>query len=82
MTVATLIPEGPLCVPQSARKSLRLQPVNRLDRKAPNKRMIPNPDTAARRHLDDWLPALQIHRQIDLDALCAPVDAEMAAIRH
>jgi len=79
MTVATLTSDVPLCIPQTVRTPLRLQPVNRLEMKVKNKRMIPNPDTAARRHLDDWLPALQIHRQIDLDTLCAPVDAEMAA---
>jgi len=76
MTVATLTLEGQLPIPYSVREQLRLKPGDRLDVAIENNRIVLNPAVIPDRELDDWLPALQVRRQLDLDALCAPVDMD------
>jgi len=80
MTVATLTTEGQLPIPPSVREQLQLKPGDLLDVTVEDRRIVLHPVTSPPfRQLDDWLPALQIHRTLDLETLCAPVDVnEMA----
>jgi len=74
METTTLTSKGQLVIPKLIRDALHLKSGTGLAVSTDGQRIVLEPISAKRRHLGDWLPALQVHRKVGKKALSAPVD--------
>jgi AbrB family looped-hinge helix DNA binding protein len=73
MDTTTLTSKGQLVIPKPVRDALHLKSGTSLSVTTDGERIVLEPIVPKRRHLADWLPALQVRRHISADELCAPV---------
>lgn len=73
MQTTTLTSKGQLVIPKPVRDALHLKSGTSLSVTTDGERIVLEPITSKRRHLADWLPALQIRRKISPKTLFAPV---------
>ncbi len=74
MAMTTLTSKGQLVIPKSIRTALHARPGTRFYVSIDKGRIVLEPNTSKSQALSDWLPALQIRRQISEADLIAPVD--------
>ena len=74
METTTLTSKGQLVIPKPVRDALHLKSGTSLSVTTDGERIVLEPISTKRRHLADWLPALQVHRKISTHDLFDPVD--------
>ena len=73
MQTTTLTSKGQLVIPKPVRDAMHLKSGTSLSVTTDGDRIVLEPISAKRQHLSDWLPALQVRREISQTDLCAPV---------
>lgn len=74
MSSTTLTSKGQLVIPKTIRETLRVRPGTRFAVTLENGRIVLEPTAAKTKRLSDWLPSLQVRRDIPDEDLIAPVD--------
>lgn len=74
METTTLTSKGQLVIPKPVRDALHLKSGTRLNVRTDGARIVLEPVSSKRLQLSDWLPSLQVHRQVSSAELNAPVD--------
>jgi len=74
MDTTTLTSKGQLVIPKAVRDALHLKPGTSLSVTTDGDRIVLEPISSKRRHLSDWLPAMQVRRKHSAKDLFDPVD--------
>ena len=70
----TLTSKGQLVIPKAVRERLQLRPGDVLRVSVSGRRIVLDAGPAKTLKVQDWLPGLQVTRDVDVDALCQPVE--------
>jgi len=73
MDTTTLTSKGQLVIPKAVRDALHLKSGTSLSVTTDGDRIVLEPISSKRRHLSDWLPAIQVKRRISDKNLFDPV---------
>lgn len=73
MATTTLTSKGQRVIPKAVRDALHLKPGTSLSVTTDGDRIVLEPISSNRRHLSDWLPAMQVRRKISDKHLFDPV---------
>lgn len=74
MEMATLTSKRHLLIPKAIRTALQMRPGARYSVTLHNGRIVLEPSAVKSKRLSDWLPAIQVRRQLDDAELSAPVE--------
>ncbi len=70
----SLSSKGQLVIPKAVRERLQLRPGDVLRVSVSGRRIVLDAGPAKTLQVQDWLPRLQVIRDINVDALCQPVE--------
>ena len=70
----TLTSKGQLVIPKAVRERLQLRSGDVLRVSVSGRRIVLDAGPAKTLQVQDWLPGLQVTRDVDVDALCQPVE--------
>jgi len=72
-STTVLTSKGQLVIPKPVRDALHLKAGTSLSVTTDGERIVLEPISLKRRHLSEWLPALQLRRKMSVRELCDPV---------